>query len=97
MITIWGRANSVNAQKVLWCCDELVLPYERIDAGISDTGDRAVEGADQLARFRRVEVLSRHKADLRHLLGRKNAHRVRDPHAQLARANQSVAHSAFLV
>lgn len=34
MITIWGRANSVNVQKLLWCCDELVLPYERIDAGL---------------------------------------------------------------
>jgi glutathione S-transferase len=34
MITIWGRANSVNVQKLLWCCDELVLPYERIDAGM---------------------------------------------------------------
>ncbi|MGH8780437.1 glutathione S-transferase family protein [Paraburkholderia sp.] len=34
MITIWGRANSVNVQKLLWCCDELALPYERIDAGL---------------------------------------------------------------
>ncbi|MFC0396908.1 glutathione S-transferase family protein [Paraburkholderia rhizosphaerae] len=34
MIRIWGRSNSVNVQKVLWCCDELVLPYERIDAGL---------------------------------------------------------------
>jgi glutathione S-transferase len=34
VITIWGRTNSVNVQKVLWCCDELVLPYERIDAGL---------------------------------------------------------------
>jgi len=34
MITIWGRANSVNVQKVLWCCDELALPFERIDAGL---------------------------------------------------------------
>ncbi|WP_233868092.1 glutathione S-transferase family protein [Paraburkholderia adhaesiva] len=33
MITIWGRANSVNVQKVMWCCDELVLPFERVDAG----------------------------------------------------------------
>ncbi|MCG5077759.1 glutathione S-transferase family protein [Paraburkholderia tagetis] len=33
MIKIWGRANSVNVQKLLWCCDELVLPFERIDAG----------------------------------------------------------------
>ncbi|MBS0531065.1 MAG: glutathione S-transferase N-terminal domain-containing protein [Proteobacteria bacterium] len=31
---IWGRANSVNVQKVLWCCAELDLRYERIDAGM---------------------------------------------------------------
>jgi glutathione S-transferase len=34
-LTIWGRANSVNVQKVLWCLAELSLPYERIDAGMS--------------------------------------------------------------
>ena len=34
MLTIWGRANSVNVQKVLWCCEELGLAYERIDAGL---------------------------------------------------------------
>ena len=34
MLKIWGRANSVNVQKVLWVCDELSLPYERIDAGL---------------------------------------------------------------
>jgi glutathione S-transferase len=34
MLTIWGRANSVNVQKVLWCCAELGLPFERIDAGL---------------------------------------------------------------
>jgi glutathione S-transferase len=34
-LTIWGRANSVNVQKVLWCLTELNLPYERIDAGMS--------------------------------------------------------------
>ena len=33
MIKIWGRKNSINVQKVLWCCDELKIPYERIDAG----------------------------------------------------------------
>ncbi len=33
MLKIWGRANSINVQKVLWCCDELSLEYERIDAG----------------------------------------------------------------
>ncbi len=33
-LTIWGRANSVNVQKVLWCLAELDLPFERIDAGM---------------------------------------------------------------
>jgi glutathione S-transferase len=33
-LTIWGRANSVNVQKVLWCLAELALPFERIDAGM---------------------------------------------------------------
>jgi glutathione S-transferase len=34
-ITIWGRSNSVNVQKVLWCLSELDLAYERIDAGMA--------------------------------------------------------------
>jgi glutathione S-transferase len=34
-ITIWGRANSVNVQKVLWCLRELDLAYQRIDAGMA--------------------------------------------------------------
>jgi glutathione S-transferase len=33
MITVWGNADSVNVQKVLWCCEELALDYRRIDAG----------------------------------------------------------------
>src|SRR4051812_35578887 len=33
--TIWGRANSVNVQKVLWCAEELGITYERIDAGMA--------------------------------------------------------------
>lgn len=33
MLTIWGRTTSSNVQKVLWTCDELGLPFERIDAG----------------------------------------------------------------
>jgi glutathione S-transferase len=33
-LTIWGRANSVNVQKVLWCLAELDLAYARIDAGM---------------------------------------------------------------
>jgi len=41
MLKIWGRVSSVNVQKVVWCCDELGLAYERIDCGgkfgINDT------------------------------------------------------------
>ena len=34
MLKIWGRTNSSNVQKVLWCCGELDVPFERIDAGM---------------------------------------------------------------
>jgi glutathione S-transferase len=34
MLRIWGRANSINVQKVLLCVDELGAPYERVDAGL---------------------------------------------------------------
>jgi glutathione S-transferase len=34
MLRIWGRTNSVNVQKVLWCCAELDIAYERIEAGM---------------------------------------------------------------
>lgn len=33
MLKIWGRLTSVNVQKVVWCADELGLPYDRIEAG----------------------------------------------------------------
>jgi glutathione S-transferase len=29
MLTILGRASSINVRKVLWLCDELALPYQR--------------------------------------------------------------------
>lgn len=32
-LTLWGRANSINVQKILWCCGELGLAYDQIDAG----------------------------------------------------------------
>ncbi len=35
MMKIWGRTNSINVQKVLWCCAELGLEYERVDAGMA--------------------------------------------------------------
>jgi glutathione S-transferase len=33
MLRIWGRNNSVNVQKALWCCEELGVAYEQVDAG----------------------------------------------------------------
>ena len=33
MLTIWGRSTSSNVQKVLWTCEELGVPFERLDAG----------------------------------------------------------------
>lgn len=33
MIKIWGRTDSSNVQKVLWCCDELGVEYQRTDIG----------------------------------------------------------------
>lgn len=33
MVTVWGRDNSTNVKKVLWCLEELNLPYRSIPAG----------------------------------------------------------------
>ncbi len=33
MLRIWGRDNSINVQKPLWCCEEMGVQYERVDAG----------------------------------------------------------------
>ena len=34
MLKVWGRRNSLNVQKALFCMEELGLPYERVDAGM---------------------------------------------------------------
>ena len=33
MLKIWGRTDSSNVQKVLWCCGELGLDFDRFDLG----------------------------------------------------------------
>lgn len=43
MLKIWGRASSSNVQKVLWCCAELDLPFERIDIGGPFGGNKEAE------------------------------------------------------
>jgi len=35
MLKLWGRLNSINVQKVVLCLEELALPYERIEAGLT--------------------------------------------------------------
>ena len=35
MLKVWGRANSSNLKKVTWLCEEIGLPYQRIDAGMA--------------------------------------------------------------
>ena len=40
MITVWGRRNSVNVQKVLWALEELDVPYTRENVGGQFGGNR---------------------------------------------------------
>lgn len=47
MLKIWGRKNSSNVRKALWCAEEAGLAYERIDAGgafgvVNDASYRAL-------------------------------------------------------
>jgi len=45
MIKIWGRTDSSNVQKVLWCCGELGVPFERLDWGGKFGGNQDPEYA----------------------------------------------------
>lgn len=33
MLTVWGRKNSSNVKKVLWCLEELNVAYHQKDVG----------------------------------------------------------------
>ncbi|EOZ9299986.1 glutathione S-transferase family protein [Enterobacter kobei] len=33
MLTVWGRDNSINVKKVLWCLEELGVAYRSVPAG----------------------------------------------------------------
>ncbi|HEY7942914.1 MAG: glutathione S-transferase family protein [Burkholderiales bacterium] len=41
MLKIYGTKTSSNVQKVLWCCGELDLPFERIDIAQTFGGNRS--------------------------------------------------------
>jgi glutathione S-transferase len=56
MITVWGRQNSINVQKVMWTVGELRLEHERINAG-GQFGKLDTEAYGKLNPNRRVPVL----------------------------------------
>jgi glutathione S-transferase len=43
MLTIWGRQNSINVQKVMWTIAELGLPHRRIDLGGAFGGNKEAQ------------------------------------------------------
>jgi len=56
MLKIWGRLNSINVMKVMWCVEELGLEHERVDAGMK----HGVVGEDFYAKLnpnRRVPTI----------------------------------------
>ena len=52
MLKLWGRTNSTNVKKALWCLEELGVPYTRIDAGgafgVVDEPDYAAKNPNRL-------------------------------------------------
>ncbi len=46
MITILGRLNSSNVQKVLWCLEEVDVPYQREEVAGKGPGERTAEYLD---------------------------------------------------
>ena len=39
MLVIWGRNHSVNVQKALWCCEEMAVPYRRVESSRLKTAE----------------------------------------------------------
>lgn len=90
MLTLWGRENSINVQKVLWTLVELGMPFERIDAGL----EFGVNNTDE---FRQMNpnglvpvirdgdfVLWESQAIMRYLARQDEAHRLLPADAQQA-------------
>ncbi|MBY0335042.1 MAG: glutathione S-transferase family protein [Acetobacteraceae bacterium] len=77
MLKIWGRASSSNVMKVLWLCEELGLPFERVDAGGSfgRVNEAAYLAMNPMARVPTIEEpdgfsLWESNTILRYLVGR---------------------------
>jgi glutathione S-transferase len=43
VLWIWGRSNFINVQKLLWCCGELDIRYQRVDVGGPFGGNKEPE------------------------------------------------------
>ena len=61
MITLWGRRNSINVQKVLWALDEVGQPFAHVDAGgdaggLDDPAFRAMNPHSRVPVLRDGEV-----------------------------------------
>lgn len=56
MLTVWGRTNSINVQKVMWTIGELGLDHERLDAG-GAFGGLGTETYGEMNPNRRIPVL----------------------------------------
>jgi glutathione S-transferase len=77
MPKIWGRRNSINVMKVPWVCEELALPFERIDAGMQfgvvntpeDKRDPKVIAANATEAERCMRILDEQLAGRPHLAG----------------------------
>lgn len=72
MLKIWGRINSTNVKKVLWCADELGLEFEHVNAGgLDDPGYRALNPNGLIPCLQDGErVLWESNAIVRYLLAR---------------------------
>src|SRR2546426_10145583 len=56
MLKVWGRANSINVQKVMWAIGELGLDHERVDVG-GEHGGLDTPGYGAMNPNRRVPTL----------------------------------------
>lgn len=91
---LWGRASSVNVQKVMWALAECAVPHERIDAG-GKYGRTDEEAFGEMNPLRRVPVwqedglaLWESHAILRHLARGPCARLWPSDRADQARADQ---------
>jgi glutathione S-transferase len=92
MLTIWGRLNSHNVKKVVWCAEEIGLDYVRHDVGGKFGMDAAYLALNPNALIPTIEdaglVLWESNAILRYLSARYAPHLWPENLAQRAHADK---------